>query len=150
MESKETKVDLNPKASAPKWLLWIGLATSLIGLFVPGQFCMDSCSFSAPNFLVLTVGLVLLGVSCVAFAKAKSANRVALIVGVVFAFLLALNAGTMAINGWFSLFLVFAEIAALPFVLVGIIVWAIVRGVAKRRKANAAADSADPAAPSGD
>jgi hypothetical protein len=145
MESKETKVNQNLNASAPKWLLWIGLAISLVGIFVPGQFCADSCSFTAPNFLLLTVGLVLLGVSLLAFARTNPGNRVALKVGAAISFLLALNSATLAINGWFTLLLAMVELTALPIVIFWFIVRVIARSVGKRRTAHSAGVVADAA-----
>jgi hypothetical protein len=144
MESKESKSKGKLSAKATTWFLWGGLVISGSSIFIPGQFCMDGCSFVPPNFALLGLGLILVGIACVTFASRKNDYRPALVLAALVSFLIAVDSLATSINGWFSVFAVIAEIVALPFVLVGFIIWTIARSVAKKRKRTQTSEAQPP------
>ena len=126
-------------------LLGVGLAIFATGFYVPQYFCADGCSFARPNFIMLNSGLTLAisGGICLG-TKSSKMPGVKLTVGgkrgigwvsAIFTFLSLVS----LLNAWAWIIVAFAVAAATPFILIGLIIWGIARGIS-RKKAKAGSE----------
>lgn len=128
-------------------LLGVGLALFATGFYVPQYFCADGCSFARPNFIMLNSGLTLAisGGICLSTKSSKMPGAKLTIggkrgigwVSAIFAFLSLVS----LLNAWAWIIVAFAVAAATPFVLLGLIIWGIARGITRKK---AMADSEEP------
>ena len=147
MEPNQTARKLSLRSIS--WILGgIGAALFSLGFVVPVQWCMDGCS-TGPSYFMLVTGiglfidaLIVAGVEGARYPATKLTKGAKAGLGWISGLSLFI-AVMFSINGWYSVMIMFAVIAAMPFLLVGgtiaLIVRALRRRAAKKAVANAEA-----------
>ena len=148
MEPNQTARKLSLRSIS--WILGgIGAALFCLGFVVPVQWCMDGCS-TGPSYFMLVTGiglfidaLIVAGVEGARFPATKLTKGAKAGLGWISGLSLFI-AVMFSINGWYSAIIMFAVIAAMPFLVVGGIIALIVRALNRRAAKKAMADAEAP------
>jgi len=122
------------------WILGaIAAAVFSLGLVIPTQWCMDGCS-TGPNYFMVVTGvglfidaLIVAGVEDGRYPATKLTKGAKRGLGWISGLSLFI-AIMFSVDGWYSVMIFMALVAAMPFLLVGGTIALIVRGVSRRSK----------------